>query len=46
MGKISIAELSEILVDKHNLQNQDSELFVASFFEIIQNKEKDLNVIA
>ena len=42
MGKISIAELSEILVDKHNLQNQDSELFVASFFEIIQKGlEKD-----
>lgn len=42
MGKISIAELSEILVDKHNLQNQDSELFVSSFFEIIQKGlEKD-----
>ena len=42
MGKISIAELSEILVDKHNLQKQDSELFVASFFEIIQKGlEKD-----
>ena len=42
MGKISIAELSEILVDKHNLRNQDSELFVASFFEIIQKGlEKD-----
>ncbi len=42
MGKISIAELSEILVDKHNLQNQDSELFVLSFFEIIQKGlEKD-----
>lgn len=42
MGKISIAELSEILVDKHNLQNQDSELFVASFFDIIQKGlEKD-----
>ena len=42
MGKISIQDLSQVLVERKGLNKRDAVIFVSAMFDIIQtNLEKD-----